>query len=59
MRLRTYFIIADVKIENPDIVIAFLVEKIKKDIHIGVTMPPPPIPAAVDRAIRNDKTSKP
>jgi hypothetical protein len=57
--LMKYLTIELVKIENPEIEIACLVENSKKVMHIGVTTPPPPIPPIVERAIRNDRTKSP
>ena len=48
-----------VKIENPEIGIAYLVDKLKNVIHKGITTPPPPIPAIVHRAIITDNTIRP
>lgn len=54
-----YLVMEQVRIENPLIDIALFVEKTKKVMHIGVTRPPPPIPAMVDRAIKTESTIKP
>ena len=38
---------------------AFLVEKTKNVMHIGVTTPPPPIPPIVDKAINSERINNP
>lgn len=55
----TCLVIAQAKIENPDIAIANLVDITKKVISIGVTTPPPPTPAIVDNDIKTESTTSP
>ena len=47
------------KIEKLEIAIAGFVLKLKKAITIGTEMPPPPIPAILERAFITEKTTMP
>ena len=48
-----------VNVENEATATAGLVRKPKKYIQIGITIPPPPIPAIVERALITMKTIRP
>ena len=54
-----YLVMEQTRIEKPEMEIACLVEKVKNVIQKGVTTPPPPIPAIVDKAINTDSIISP
>ena len=59
LKLRTNFEIEHTKIEKAVIPIAFLVVNPNNVMHIGVTIPPPPIPEIVARVIKKETTNNP
>ena len=48
-----------VKMENPEIAMAFFMGKPKNVIQKGITTPPPPIPAMVESAMTTGSTINP